>query len=324
MEENRSTPLDYSLMTYEEWVKLLFEEELKKSDDDNPFYKYNIEGHPQTPAVLLSHVTRLCRDLPNLVKNYSMKHIGQGLWQAICYCDSPRINFLLWNPDLPLEAKLDCIRAMKVVFTDVVAKISPEEEIAPVFEMWWEDVCVYQDSADYMNNSGYEGFQELYRDWRSQYSLKTPLGGVDLKTFLAQIREKRKAVVPPDFVYKTYVLPILMDDTLQTDAERLQQIHDLHPQHGAELNYDFMDWKEEEIREFREQTRPLIDTAFQILREILEIGEPRCETCAIHGLGHLLHPDKPALIQKYIDQHRGSLDAGFLEWLEECRNGAMM
>jgi hypothetical protein len=323
MEENNSNPQDYSLMTYAEWVRFLFEEELKKSEDDFPFHKYDIEDHPRRPDVLLGYITRLCRELPELVKKYSMKHIGHGLWQAICSCDSPRINQLLWNPDLPLDDRLDCIRSMKVVFTDVVAHYPPEEEMAPVFAMWWDDVCVYRDSADYKDYRG-DNSKEIYRKMLSAFSSKTPLNPEDLQRIHETIKEWRKEEIPSELVYKTLVLPILMDKGDWTDAERLQKIHGLQPLLGAELNYDFWDWTEDEIREFREQDQLLIETEFQMLKEILAIGDPWCEEFVLHGLGHLMHPEKPPLIQKFIDRHHETLDADSLEWLEQCRDGSIM
>jgi hypothetical protein len=47
----------------------------------------------------------------------------------------------------------------------------------------------------------------------------------------------------------------------------------------------------------------LQDTYFQTLAKVLAIDSWICQGAALHGLGHLHHPDTAALIGRYIDQH---------------------
>lgn len=47
----------------------------------------------------------------------------------------------------------------------------------------------------------------------------------------------------------------------------------------------------------------LQDTYFQTLAKVLAIGSWICQGAALHGLGHLHHPDTPGLISRFIAEH---------------------
>ena len=47
----------------------------------------------------------------------------------------------------------------------------------------------------------------------------------------------------------------------------------------------------------------LQNTYFQTLAKVLAIESRICQGAALHGLGHLHHPDTTALISRYIDEH---------------------
>ena len=66
-------------------------------------------------------------------------------------------------------------------------------------------------------------------------------------------------------------------------------------------------------------------TYLETLREILALDDPRCKEAALHGLGHLYHPERAATVQAFIDaqtdleQHPDGR-----RWLEQCRDGSVM
>ena len=47
----------------------------------------------------------------------------------------------------------------------------------------------------------------------------------------------------------------------------------------------------------------LQDIYFQTLAKVLALDSWICQGAALHGLGHLHHPDTAALISRYIDEH---------------------
>lgn len=47
----------------------------------------------------------------------------------------------------------------------------------------------------------------------------------------------------------------------------------------------------------------LQDVFFRTLSELLSIHSDICQGAALHGLGHLHHPDTPQLVDRYIQEH---------------------
>jgi hypothetical protein len=45
------------------------------------------------------------------------------------------------------------------------------------------------------------------------------------------------------------------------------------------------------------------DVMFETLSAILRLEAQHCQAAALHGLGHLHHPDTQALVDKYIAGH---------------------
>ncbi len=66
------------------------------------------------------------------------------------------------------------------------------------------------------------------------------------------------------------------------------------------------------------------DKLLDTLRRILKIPEKRTQMCALHGLGHLHHPQGAEIVQKYIDDHKTDFDDAGFQWLCECRDGTVM
>lgn len=68
-------------------------------------------------------------------------------------------------------------------------------------------------------------------------------------------------------------------------------------------------------------SRRLLDVVFETLQRILEIQDTVTQRCALHGLGHLYHPDVRELVQRYIDSGKSELP---LAWVEQCRDGKVL
>jgi hypothetical protein len=47
----------------------------------------------------------------------------------------------------------------------------------------------------------------------------------------------------------------------------------------------------------------LQDVMFETLSGILELDSPFCQRAALHGLGHLHHPETKQLVQRYLERH---------------------
>jgi hypothetical protein len=66
------------------------------------------------------------------------------------------------------------------------------------------------------------------------------------------------------------------------------------------------------------------DLILDVLERILNLGEQRCEEAALHGLGHLCHPEGARIVQQYLDQCRDDLTKEGIQWVEACRDGTVM
>jgi hypothetical protein len=72
------------------------------------------------------------------------------------------------------------------------------------------------------------------------------------------------------------------------------------------------------------RARALLDAMFVTLKEILELPDARTQGYALHGLGHLHHPQVRALVQAFIHAHNSELTPEGLRWVESCRDGTVM
>jgi hypothetical protein len=71
-------------------------------------------------------------------------------------------------------------------------------------------------------------------------------------------------------------------------------------------------------------SRIILDAMFATLRRILSLPDRRTQSYALHGLGHLHHPDVRNLVQAFIDRHRTEFSPEGLAWVEQCRDGTVM
>jgi hypothetical protein len=82
--------------------------------------------------------------------------------------------------------------------------------------------------------------------------------------------------------------------------------------------------EEGDVDKLSHEERKLLDCMFETLTRILRLNDPRTQSFALHGLGHLHHPDVKRLVQGFIDQSRQEFTPEGLAWLEKCRDGTVM
>lgn len=67
--------------------------------------------------------------------------------------------------------------------------------------------------------------------------------------------------------------------------------------------------------------KQIMEAMYQTLLKILALDHPACQWSALHGLGHLHHPEARGTVQRYLDAHRSQLMQEEVEWIESCRDG---
>jgi len=70
--------------------------------------------------------------------------------------------------------------------------------------------------------------------------------------------------------------------------------------------------------------RALLNTMFDVLSQILMLSDQRTQGYALHGLGHLHHPQVKKLVQSFIDENRTKMSVDHIRWVEMCRDGTVM
>ena len=71
-----------------------------------------------------------------------------------------------------------------------------------------------------------------------------------------------------------------------------------------------------------EDSRNVQNTAFETLRRILKIESISCQVAALHGLGHVRHPETASVINKYLIQNP-HLSKRIQDYAKGCIEGTM-
>ena len=79
-------------------------------------------------------MTRLFGDFPKALATFTLPQINQGVW--VMFGSNFECQRYLFDPSVPLEKRLGCIRAMFCVYADFVAG-SDVPEMESCFDMWW-------------------------------------------------------------------------------------------------------------------------------------------------------------------------------------------
>ena len=66
------------------------------------------------------------------------------------------------------------------------------------------------------------------------------------------------------------------------------------------------------------KTKETQDAIFETLLKILNLKDVRCQSCALHGLGHLHHPDGARVVQRFINRHRKEATEEDIAWVMQC------
>lgn len=85
----------------------------------------------------------------------------------------------------------------------------------------------------------------------------------------------------------------------------------------------FYDPDEPEPSELTDNQKALREPIFTTLQEILEIPRRDCRISALHGLGHLQHPQTKAIIEEFLSLAT-SIDAEVHDYAVACIDGNIL
>src|ERR1700730_4309192 len=170
---------DSSVLSYDQWVRFFFDRPDPPQTDDlvNYFCDVDLRGEytffdALEPARIISHMTRLFGDFPKALSGYTLPQINQGVW--VMFGSNFEYQRYLFDPSVPLEKRLGCIRSMYCVYADFVAP-SDVEEMENCFSMWWDLIVESFCLKFYDDPNGSKSFDETLE----QYPLNKDLNKLD-------------------------------------------------------------------------------------------------------------------------------------------------
>lgn len=149
-------------------------------------------------------------------------------------------------------------------------------------------------------------------------------GGFRLQKHLwlpaAPVEDRLRCIRSMYFVYSDYVA--------KSTVEVMENCFSMWWDAVASGFWEQMDFElkigEGDVLSLKIEQRALLDAMFETLSNILALPDPRTQGFALHGLGHLHHPEVRDLVQHFLDEHRKDFTAEGIEWIEQCRDGTVM
>jgi hypothetical protein len=107
---------------------------LSRADEDL-LNEYHSEDRDSDPTHVVQLATELFHNFGTAVREFSEEQVNQGIWMLFGYVLS--LGEILEKPDVPLDLRTECLKAMIVPFRDYYQRIDHE---LTGFYMWWDYV----------------------------------------------------------------------------------------------------------------------------------------------------------------------------------------
>ena len=129
-------PIDTTAYTYDEWLRFAFDHPVAK----DPWY-YSEEMHFRCdPRTVLNYYTRLFRDPIQVLSSYDDARLEQGFWFIV----GSQLAEWVWDDEIPLKLRTECIAAMPTMFREFLA-VRPLDQAC---YMWWDMLRRFDDAGD--------------------------------------------------------------------------------------------------------------------------------------------------------------------------------
>jgi hypothetical protein len=135
--------LDLSFMSFDEFVAFFFNRDVVPFEKQFDYFLIDLAGEhydehvPSSPTIVVKHMAKLFSDFGQIAPRYSPDQVDQAIWGILG--ENLRLYEFLFDPLIPIEERLACIRSMYHVYSDYVAKlqVAPDPD-ATAFFMWWD------------------------------------------------------------------------------------------------------------------------------------------------------------------------------------------
>jgi hypothetical protein len=129
-------PIDATRYDYEQWIRFAFDQPVAAE----PWYYTEAMAFVCDPHMVIRHYARLFRDPQASLSAYDDARVEQGLWFVV----HSQLSEWLWDDDIPVDHRLDCIAAMPAMFREFLIDRPLEEACW----MWWDMLRTFDDDPD--------------------------------------------------------------------------------------------------------------------------------------------------------------------------------
>ncbi|MGE3964108.1 MAG: hypothetical protein AB7I09_08405, partial [Planctomycetota bacterium] len=128
-------PVDLRQITFEGFVTFLFDR-IPKDPDDPWFYGVEFDCVLFEKSVFVQYYARLFSDSAGLLARFSPHQLELHFW-AIQSNAAFGLGDLIWDPDVPLAQRVQCVESMYSLFEKLFVQDSLETSVF----MWWDSMC---------------------------------------------------------------------------------------------------------------------------------------------------------------------------------------
>src|SRR5262245_52728491 len=129
-------PIDTTGYDYDEWIRFAFDHPV----DTKPWYYTEAMAFVCDPNVVIGYYTRLFRDPQRSLPTYDDARLEQGMWFVV----HSQLSEWLWDDDIPLDRRCDCIAAMPTMFREFLS----HRPLGEATWMWWDMLRSFDDDPD--------------------------------------------------------------------------------------------------------------------------------------------------------------------------------
>jgi hypothetical protein len=127
--------IDIREYSYDEFVSFVFDREIRASEGEyHPWY-FDVEVDFD-PNRICEFYIRQFRSPDFLLGKYSKAQLEQGFWAIHGASFDGSVQHLIWNTDVPLPSRGECVKSM----SDLFKRLFATEPLETSVFMWWDSL----------------------------------------------------------------------------------------------------------------------------------------------------------------------------------------
>jgi hypothetical protein len=128
-------PIDTRTYGYDEWLRFAFDQPVAK----DPWYYSEAMHFECDPSRVLEYYARLFRE-PAPIASFDDAHLEQGFWFVV----GSQLSEWLWDDEIPIQLRVECIAAMPSIFQRLLA----DRPLDQACYMWWDMLRHFAGAGD--------------------------------------------------------------------------------------------------------------------------------------------------------------------------------